>query len=223
MSPINLRNLGLQRNQQENRPGFVRVRILGSGNHGHHNRWKDTEVNHTHIAIHPSIQWEPQTGGLEGYGSSSSGPRTPEISIPMENGQQEVQPSFTLGRTGMILPEGWNPNRKFKLLEEREARIRENQANIEAIEEELNQKEQNQIPSGSQEVELPNSPVASDHSAIRRSVAKTKHSSQSQVLSRRRKGSKGKNKTSFNQRKKESDPMIQKIWDLVKEVQNSKK
>ncbi|MBW0514914.1 hypothetical protein O181_054629 [Austropuccinia psidii MF-1] len=106
MSHVHLRKLGLQRNQQENRPGFVRVRRLGSGNHGHHNKWKDSEVNHTHIAIHPSIQWEPQTRGLEGYGSSPSAPPTPQISIPMENGQQEVHPNFTLGRTGMILPEG---------------------------------------------------------------------------------------------------------------------
>ncbi|MBW0492560.1 hypothetical protein O181_032275 [Austropuccinia psidii MF-1] len=49
---------------------------------------------------------EPQTRGLEGYGSSSSTPPTPQISIPMEHGQQKIQPSFTLRRTGRILPEG---------------------------------------------------------------------------------------------------------------------
>ncbi|MBW0485107.1 hypothetical protein O181_024822 [Austropuccinia psidii MF-1] len=34
---------------------------------------------------------------------------------------------------------------------------------------------------------------------------------------------KGKKKTSFNQRQKESNPMIQKILDLVKEVHKSQK
>ncbi|MBW0479102.1 hypothetical protein O181_018817 [Austropuccinia psidii MF-1] len=40
----------------------------------------------------------------------------------------------------MVITKGWNPNRKLKLLEERAARIRENQATIQAIEEQLNQK-----------------------------------------------------------------------------------
>ncbi|MBW0589597.1 hypothetical protein O181_129312 [Austropuccinia psidii MF-1] len=43
----------------------------------------------------------------------------------------------------------WNPNRQFKLLEERETRIRENKATIKAIEEQLNQTEPTLIPSGS--------------------------------------------------------------------------
>ncbi|MBW0486971.1 hypothetical protein O181_026686 [Austropuccinia psidii MF-1] len=34
---------------------------------------------------------------------------------------------------------------------------------------------------------------------------------------------KGKNKTSFDQRQRESDPMIQKLLDLVKEVHKSQK
>ncbi|MBW0484282.1 hypothetical protein O181_023997 [Austropuccinia psidii MF-1] len=42
-------------------------------------------------------------------------------------------------------------------------------------------------------------------------------------ISRRRQGYKGKNKTYFSQRKKESDPMIQKLLDLVKEVKKSQK
>ncbi|MBW0491854.1 hypothetical protein O181_031569 [Austropuccinia psidii MF-1] len=40
---------------------------------------------------------------------------------------------------------------------------------------------------------------------------------------RRRQGYKGKNKTTFNQRKRESDPMIQKLLHLVKEVHKSQK
>ncbi|MBW0586438.1 hypothetical protein O181_126153, partial [Austropuccinia psidii MF-1] len=48
---------------------------------------------------------EPETRGLEGYGSSSSAPPTPQIFISMENGQQEVQPSISLGRTWSKLPD----------------------------------------------------------------------------------------------------------------------
>ncbi|MBW0507216.1 hypothetical protein O181_046931 [Austropuccinia psidii MF-1] len=60
----------------------------------------------------------------------------------------------------MVITKGWNPNRKFKLLEERATSIRENQATSQAIEEQLNQTEPTMIPSGSQEVDQPNSPVA---------------------------------------------------------------
>ncbi|MBW0580795.1 hypothetical protein O181_120510 [Austropuccinia psidii MF-1] len=110
----------------------------------------------------------------------------------------------------MVITKGWNPKRQFKLLEERETRIRENQATIQAIEEQLNQTEPTLNPPGSQGVEQPNSPVASCHSGNSRSVAKSHHSSQSQVVSRRRQGYKGK-KTSFSHRQKESDPMIQRL------------
>ncbi|MBW0479657.1 hypothetical protein O181_019372 [Austropuccinia psidii MF-1] len=123
----------------------------------------------------------------------------------------------------MVFTKGWNPTRKFRLLEERETRIRENQATIQAIEEQLNQTGPTLITSGSQGVDQPNSLVASHHSGTRKSVAKSHHSSQSQVVSRRRQGYNGKNKTSFSQRQKESDPMIQKLLDLVKEVHKSQK
>ncbi|MBW0483673.1 hypothetical protein O181_023388 [Austropuccinia psidii MF-1] len=118
---------------------------------------------------------------------------------------------------------GFNSNRKFKLLEERAARIRENQATIQAIEEELKKKEDTLIPSGSQRVKQPSTPVASHNSGTRRSVAKRQNSPQSQVLSRRSKGSKFQNKTFFNQSQKESEPVIQKPLDLVKEVHKSQK
>ncbi|MBW0579586.1 hypothetical protein O181_119301 [Austropuccinia psidii MF-1] len=80
----------------------------------------------------------------------------------MENGQQEVQTSITLGRAWRKLPEDMsqidtlqrsygnkrrlNPNRQFKLLEESKTRIRENQVTIQAIEEQLNQTEPTLIP-----------------------------------------------------------------------------
>ncbi|MBW0483291.1 hypothetical protein O181_023006 [Austropuccinia psidii MF-1] len=50
------------------------------------------------------------------------------------------------------ITEFWIPNRKLRLLEERAARIRENQATIQAIEEQLNQKEHTLTPSRSQRV-----------------------------------------------------------------------
>ncbi|MBW0485049.1 hypothetical protein O181_024764 [Austropuccinia psidii MF-1] len=104
MFPVHLRNLGIPRNQPEHRPGLFRVRRPGSTHHGHHNRWQDTEGDHTYTVIHPPIQWEPKNRGLEGYGSIFSAPPTPQRSITMEYEKQEVQPSFTLGRTGSMLP-----------------------------------------------------------------------------------------------------------------------
>ncbi|MBW0475399.1 hypothetical protein O181_015114 [Austropuccinia psidii MF-1] len=48
---------------------------------------------------------KPQTRGLEGYGSSSSDPPTPQRSFPMQHGQQEVQTRMTLGRAWSKFPE----------------------------------------------------------------------------------------------------------------------
>ncbi|MBW0465121.1 hypothetical protein O181_004836 [Austropuccinia psidii MF-1] len=92
----------------------------------------------------------------------------------------------------MVITKGWNPNKQFKLLEEREARIRENDATVQAIEEQLNQTKPTLVPSGPQGVDQPNSPVASHHSGNRRSVGKSHHYSQPQVVFRGRQGYKGK-------------------------------
>ncbi|MBW0496455.1 hypothetical protein O181_036170 [Austropuccinia psidii MF-1] len=105
MSPVHLRNLGFQRNQPEDRQGLSRTRRPGRGHLGHSGGWQDTEGNHTHSAIHFPIQQEPQTRGLERYGSSSSAPPPPQRFISMEHGQQEVQPGIPLGRTWRKLPE----------------------------------------------------------------------------------------------------------------------
>ncbi|MBW0552549.1 hypothetical protein O181_092264 [Austropuccinia psidii MF-1] len=99
MSPVHLRNLGFQRNQPEDREVLSRTRRPGRGHLGHSGGWKDTEENHTQPAIHFPIQQEPQTRGLERYGSSSSAPSTPQRCISMEDGQEEVQPGIPLGRT----------------------------------------------------------------------------------------------------------------------------
>ncbi|MBW0499456.1 hypothetical protein O181_039171 [Austropuccinia psidii MF-1] len=88
MSPVHLRNLGIQRNQPEDREGLSRTRRPLKGHLGHSGGWQDTEGNHTHSSINIPIQHKPQTRGLEGYGSSSSAPPTPQRSFPMEHGQQ---------------------------------------------------------------------------------------------------------------------------------------
>ncbi|MBW0473013.1 hypothetical protein O181_012728 [Austropuccinia psidii MF-1] len=99
MPPVHLRIPGFQRNQPEDREGFSRARRHGRGHLGHSGGWQDTEGNHTHSAIHFPIQQEPQTRGLERYGSSSSAPPTPQFFFSMEHGQQEAQPGIPLGRT----------------------------------------------------------------------------------------------------------------------------
>ncbi|MBW0527395.1 hypothetical protein O181_067110 [Austropuccinia psidii MF-1] len=100
----------------------------------------------------------------------------------------------------MVITKGWNPTRQFRLLEVRTNRTKENQATIQAIEEQLVQTGHTQIPSGSQVVGQTSSPVASHYSGTNRSVSKSNHSSQSHEASRRRHEYKGKNKASFNKR-----------------------
>ncbi|MBW0518594.1 hypothetical protein O181_058309 [Austropuccinia psidii MF-1] len=88
----------------------------GRGHLGHSGRWKDMEGNHTHSAVQLPIQQKPQTRGLEGYGSSSSDPPTPQRYFPIEKGKQEVQPWITLGITWSKLPEGCLKEIPFKNL-----------------------------------------------------------------------------------------------------------
>ncbi|MBW0501133.1 hypothetical protein O181_040848 [Austropuccinia psidii MF-1] len=85
MSPVHLRNLGFQMKQPEDREGVFRTRSPGGEHLGHSGGWQDTEGNHTHPEIHFPIRQEPQTRGLERYGSSSSSPPTPQIFISMEH------------------------------------------------------------------------------------------------------------------------------------------
>ncbi|MBW0476924.1 hypothetical protein O181_016639 [Austropuccinia psidii MF-1] len=98
MSPGSVMNLGITRNQPEDREGLSLSRRPGRGHLGHSGGWQDTEVNHTHSATHLPIKQKPQTRGLEGYGSSSSVSPNPQIYFPMEHGQQNAEPSITLGR-----------------------------------------------------------------------------------------------------------------------------
>ncbi|MBW0590979.1 hypothetical protein O181_130694, partial [Austropuccinia psidii MF-1] len=89
MSPVYLRDLGFQRNQPEDREGLSRTRRPGRGHLGHSGGWQNNEGDNINPAIHTPIQQEPQTRGLEGYGSSSSAPPTPQRFVSMEHGQQE--------------------------------------------------------------------------------------------------------------------------------------
>ncbi|MBW0584726.1 hypothetical protein O181_124441 [Austropuccinia psidii MF-1] len=86
MSPVYLRDLGFQRNQPEDREGLSRARRPGRGHLGHSGGWQNNEGDNIYPAIHTPIQQEPQTRGLEGYGS-------------------KVQPGISLGRTWSKLPE----------------------------------------------------------------------------------------------------------------------
>ncbi|MBW0468196.1 hypothetical protein O181_007911 [Austropuccinia psidii MF-1] len=120
-----------------------------------------------------------------------------------------------------VIAKGWNPTRKSRLLEVRSNRIRMDQATIQAIEEHLTKKGHTQIPSGSRGASQISSPLVSHHLETNRSVGKIHHSSQSQEFSRRRQGYKGKNKTTFSQRKRESDitglllDLIQHLKDML--------
>ncbi|MBW0461995.1 hypothetical protein O181_001710 [Austropuccinia psidii MF-1] len=105
MSHVHLRNLGIPRNQPENREGLFRTRRPGRGHLGHSGGWKETEGNHTHSAIHLPIKQKPQARGMEGYGSSSLAPPTPQRSFPMEHGQKEVQTGIPLGITWSKFPQ----------------------------------------------------------------------------------------------------------------------
>ncbi|MBW0491081.1 hypothetical protein O181_030796 [Austropuccinia psidii MF-1] len=131
----------------------------------------------------------------------------------MEHGKQEVKPGFKLVRSWasfqkicfreisfkdlMEITKGWNPNKQFKLLEERASKVWGNHFTLMAIEDKWSQKDHNFTPSGSQGVDQPNSPVASQHPEYSKSLARSHYSSQFQGVSRRRQGQKGNNMTSF--------------------------
>ncbi|MBW0518886.1 hypothetical protein O181_058601 [Austropuccinia psidii MF-1] len=105
MTPAYLKDFLFQRNQPEDREGLSRARRPGRGHLGHSCGWQNNEGDNINLAIQTPIQQESQTRGLEGYGSSSSAPPTPQRFISMEHGQKEVQPGISLGRTCSKLPE----------------------------------------------------------------------------------------------------------------------
>ncbi|MBW0466990.1 hypothetical protein O181_006705 [Austropuccinia psidii MF-1] len=88
--------------------------VKARGHLGHSGGWQDIEGNYTHSAIYLPIKQKTQTRGLEGYGSSSSTPPTPQRSFLMDHGQQEVQPSIQLGRTLSKFPEDMSQSNTLK-------------------------------------------------------------------------------------------------------------
>ncbi|MBW0479880.1 hypothetical protein O181_019595 [Austropuccinia psidii MF-1] len=128
MSPVHLRDLGFQRHQPEDREGLSRTRRPGGGHLGHSGVWKEIEGDHTHPAIHIPMKQKPQTRGLEGYGSSSSAPQTPQRPFSMEHGQQEIQPGIPLGRTWSKFPEYLSQRDRLQRLYGNHQRLESHQA-----------------------------------------------------------------------------------------------
>ncbi|MBW0493095.1 hypothetical protein O181_032810 [Austropuccinia psidii MF-1] len=105
MSAVHLRNLGLQRNQPEDRKGLSRTRRPGRGHLGNSGGWQDTEGNHTHPSINLPIQQERQNKGLERHGSSSSAPPTPQRFILIEHGQKEEKTRIQAQKQDHLQPD----------------------------------------------------------------------------------------------------------------------
>ncbi|MBW0479650.1 hypothetical protein O181_019365 [Austropuccinia psidii MF-1] len=176
--PKSVDNKFLQGMVKEDREGLSRTRRPGGGHLGNSGGWKEIEGSHTHSAIHIKVQQKPQTRGLEGYGSRSSAPPTPQRPFSMEHGQQEVQPRISLGIICSKLPEDMSQRDRLQGPYGNHQRL-ESHKTV-------------QTPGGSQVVGQTSSPVASHHSGTSISVAKSHHSSQSQEVCRRRQGYKGK-------------------------------
>ncbi|MBW0511572.1 hypothetical protein O181_051287 [Austropuccinia psidii MF-1] len=184
MSTIHLRNLGFQRHQPEDREGLSRTRRPGRGHLGHSSGLKEIEGNHTHYSIHIPIQQKHHTRGLEGYGTGSSAPPTPQRPFPMEHGQQEVKPSIPLGRTWSKLPEDISQRDRLERPYGNHQRLESHQAvqtsggegkqdkgessHYPSYRRTADQTGHTQIPSGLQGAFQKSSPVASNHSGTRR-------------------------------------------------------
>ncbi|MBW0469331.1 hypothetical protein O181_009046 [Austropuccinia psidii MF-1] len=102
MSPVHLRELGIPRNQPEERTGLFRSRRSGFGKY---DEWKDIKGNNAHTPIQLQIQQIHQARGVDRHGSSTSAPLTSQIPVPVKNGTHKVQPGFTLSITRGKLPE----------------------------------------------------------------------------------------------------------------------
>ncbi|MBW0498031.1 hypothetical protein O181_037746 [Austropuccinia psidii MF-1] len=176
MSPIHLRDLDISRNQPEDREGLSRTRRPGRRHLGHSGGWQDIKENSTHSAIHFSIQQKPQTKDwkdmdqvlqlhqlLKDLFQWSMDNKRFKLASHWEEHEASFWKIFLNEidfKDLMVITKGWNPTRKFRILEERATGIRENQATIQAIEEQLTQTGNIQIPSGSQGVDQNSSPVA---------------------------------------------------------------
>ncbi|MBW0534405.1 hypothetical protein O181_074120, partial [Austropuccinia psidii MF-1] len=219
--------------------GLSRSRRPGRGHLGQSGGWQNIAGDNINPSIHTPIQQEPQTRGLEGYGSSPSAPPTPQRFVSNEHGQQEVQPGISLGRTWSKFPEDLSRRDRLQRPYGNHQRLESYQAVQTAGGKGTEYKgESSHYPSYRRKADpdsaypdsfrltrsRPNQLSSSfNYSGTNRSVAKNHRSSQFQEVSRRRKGYKGKNKTFFSQRQRESDPMIHKLLYLVKEVHKNQK
>ncbi|MBW0569206.1 hypothetical protein O181_108921 [Austropuccinia psidii MF-1] len=168
MSPVNLRNLGIPRNQPEDREGLSRNSRLGRGHLGNsggwmtlreiiptlpitfkfntnlkQEDWKDMDqVPHLHQLLKDLFQWslDNKRFNLASHWAE------------VETSFQKICLEEIDFKDLMVITKGWNPSRQLRILEERATRIREHQATIQAIEEQLTQTGNVQIPSGSQGV-----------------------------------------------------------------------
>ncbi|MBW0516388.1 hypothetical protein O181_056103 [Austropuccinia psidii MF-1] len=190
MSPAYLRDLGFQRNKPEDREGLSRTRRPGRGHLGHIGGWnlkpEDQKDMDQGLQLHQLLKYlfqgsmDNKRFNLESHwaelGASCQKICLKEIDF----------------KDLMIITKGWNTTRQFRLLEVRESRLRENQATMQAIEEQLTQTGNTEITSGSQGAGQISSPVDSHHSETNRLMANSHHYSQSQEFSRRIQGYKDK-------------------------------
>ncbi|MBW0530869.1 hypothetical protein O181_070584 [Austropuccinia psidii MF-1] len=239
MSPVYLRDLGFQRNQPEDGEVLSRTRRPGRGHLGHSGGWQNNEGDNINLAIHTPIQWRPQTRGLERHGSCSSAPPTPQRFISMDHGQQEVQPGISLGRTWSKFPEDLSQSDRLQ-------GPYGNHQRLESYQEVKTPGGKGTENKGGSSHYLSYRRIAnpdraySDSFRLTRSRPNPLSSSftpfRNQHISgqespfftipgsfQEKTSKQGQEQTPFNQRRKESDPTIQKLLDLVKEVPKSQK
>ncbi|MBW0546878.1 hypothetical protein O181_086593 [Austropuccinia psidii MF-1] len=158
---MHLRNVGFQRNQPKEGEGLSRTRIPGRGHLGHSSGWKDTEGNHTPLPLTFQFKtnlkpedWKDMDQFLQLqqllkdlFQWSMDNKRFNLASHWAELGEtcQKICPKEIDFNDLMVITKGWNITRQFKLLDVRANRIRENQATIQAIEEQLTQTGHTQI------------------------------------------------------------------------------
>ncbi|MBW0523701.1 hypothetical protein O181_063416 [Austropuccinia psidii MF-1] len=239
MSPVHLRNLCFQRNQPEDREGLFRTRTHGRGHLGHSGEWRDNEGNHTHSAIHFPIQQEPQTRVLDTHGSSSSAPPTPQRFISMGHGQQEVQPGIPLGKTFSKFPEGVSQRGRLQRPYGNDARLESHQAvQTPGGEGKQDKGKSSHYPSYRRTTDpyraysdsfrltrrRPNQ-LSSGFKPFRKKQISGQESPFFTIpgIFQEKTTIQGEKKTNSSQRKRESDPIIQTLLDLVKEVDKNQK
>ncbi|MBW0468697.1 hypothetical protein O181_008412 [Austropuccinia psidii MF-1] len=151
----------------------------------------------------------------------------------MENGQQEVQPSIPLGRTWGKLPEDMSQRDRVQRPYGNHQRLESHQTvQTPGGEGKQNKGESSHYPSYRRTADPDR--AYSDFFRLTRSRPDQLSSGFTPFINQQISGQESpfftipcsfqdKNKTSFTQRQRESDPMIQKLLDLVKEVCRNKK